>query len=68
MSTVTPYPQAPARQQWDAWREGHPPVPREHGGPPWGLVVAGLAVVGLGLLAWNYLGPDLRRYLKIRSM
>jgi len=27
-----------------------------------------LAVVGLGVLAWSYLGPDLKRYMKIRSM
>jgi hypothetical protein len=33
-----------------------------------GLPLAGLAAVGLGALAWYYLGPDLRRYLKIRSM
>jgi hypothetical protein len=33
-----------------------------------GLLLAGLAVVGLGALAWYYLGPDLRRYLKIRNM
>ncbi len=29
-----------------------------------GLVAAGV----LGALAWYYLGPDLRRYLKIRNM
>lgn len=37
-------------------------------GPPVGLIVAGVAVVGLGLLAWTYLGPDLKRYIKIHSM
>jgi hypothetical protein len=37
-------------------------------GPGTGLLIAGLAAAGLGLLAWNYLGPDLRRYLKIRNM
>ncbi len=31
-------------------------------------LVAGVVVVGLGYLAWTYVGPDLRRYLKIRSM
>ena len=42
------------------WRhDGHPPV---------GLLVAGVALVGLGLLAWSYLGPDLKRYAKIHSM
>jgi hypothetical protein len=30
--------------------------------------VAGLVVLGLGALAWYYLGPDVRRYLKIHSM
>jgi hypothetical protein len=32
------------------------------------LLIAGVVVVGLGCLAWAYLGPDLRRYLKIHSM
>jgi hypothetical protein len=32
------------------------------------LLLAGVAVVGLGLLTWHYLGPDLKRYLKIHSM
>jgi hypothetical protein len=36
--------------------------------PPWGLVITGLAVVGLGIVAWNYFGPDLRRYIKIKRM
>jgi hypothetical protein len=33
-----------------------------------GWLLAGVALVGLGVLAWYYLEPDLRRYLKIRSM
>ena len=33
-----------------------------------GWLVTGLVVVGLGALAWYYLGPDLRRYLKIERM
>jgi hypothetical protein len=33
-----------------------------------GLPLAGLAVVGLSALAWYYLGPELRRYLKLRNM
>jgi hypothetical protein len=32
------------------------------------LVVIGMVGAGLGLLAWHYLGPDIRRYLKIRDM
>jgi hypothetical protein len=31
-------------------------------------MVAGLGAVGLGALAWYYLGPDLRQYMKIRGM
>jgi hypothetical protein len=33
-----------------------------------GLLVTGLAVIGLGALAWYYLGPDLVRYMKIERM
>jgi hypothetical protein len=40
----------------------------EFSGPPMGLLIAGGAALGLGLMAWYYLGPDLRRYLKLRSM
>ena len=36
--------------------------------PTAGCLIAGVVAVGLGLLAWHYLGPDLRRYLKIHSM
>jgi hypothetical protein len=36
------------------------------GGTGW--LIAGLVAVGLGALAWYYLGPDLRRYLKIERM
>ena len=32
------------------------------------LLIAGVVVVGLGWLTWNYLGPDVKRYLKIHSM
>jgi hypothetical protein len=54
----------------EEWRGGLRPVarPQESGGPSWGLLVTGLVIAGLGLMAWRYLGPDLRRYLKIRSM
>jgi hypothetical protein len=41
---------------------------REHPGPRWGLFLTGVAILGLGFLAWNALGPDIRRYLKIRNM
>ena len=33
-----------------------------------GLVIAGVVAVGVGLVAWHYLGADLRRYMKIQSM
>ncbi len=36
--------------------------------PSSGLLLGGLAVVAVGALAWYYLGPDLMRYMKIRSM
>jgi hypothetical protein len=32
------------------------------------LLIAGVVIVGMGWLAWTYLGPDTKRYLKIRSM
>jgi hypothetical protein len=32
------------------------------------LLIAGLVVVGLGVLTWVYMGPDLRRYMKMHSM
>ncbi len=33
-----------------------------------GVLLAGAVFVGLGLLAWTYLGSDLKRYMKIHSM
>lgn len=41
---------------------------RDRGGVGVGWLVAGVVVVGLGALAWTYLGPDLRRYMKLHSM
>jgi hypothetical protein len=32
------------------------------------LLLTGVVVVGAAALAWYYLGPDLIRYMKIRSM
>jgi hypothetical protein len=37
------------------------------GGVP-GWLITGLVVAGLGYFAWKFIGPDLRRYMKIRSM
>ena len=68
MSTVGPEKLRPAPQQGESWRAGYPAPARDSGGPRWGLLLTGLVVVGLGVMAWNYLGPDLRRYMKIRNM
>jgi hypothetical protein len=38
------------------------------GGGSAGLLIAGLVVVGLGALAFYTLGPDIKRYKKIRDM
>jgi hypothetical protein len=44
-------------------------VGRTHrGGGVSGWLLAGLALAGLGAAAWYYLGPDLKRYMKIRNM
>lgn len=32
------------------------------------MLILGLAALGVGALAWAYLGPDLKRYAKIQSM
>jgi hypothetical protein len=43
--------------------------PRHDGGvSSSSLLVTGLVVAGAAALAWYYLGPDLVRYMKIRSM
>ncbi len=59
-----------AQRQGEYWQPSYPRYgpPRDSGGSSVGLLVTGLAVIGLGILAWNYLGPDLRRYLKISNM
>jgi hypothetical protein len=45
---------------------GRSPVrTQEAAGPP---IAVGLIAAGLGLWAWSYLGPDLRRYIKMSSM
>jgi hypothetical protein len=69
MSAAGPDTMRSVQHHGEHWREEYlPPAPRRgRDGPPWGLVMTGLAV-GLGVLAWRYLGPDLRRYLKMRSM
>jgi hypothetical protein len=32
------------------------------------ILIAGAVAIGVGLLAWQYIGPDLRRYIKIHNM
>jgi hypothetical protein len=41
---------------------------RGSGVPAGALLLVGLGAIGLGFLAWHYLGPDLVRYMKIRNM
>jgi hypothetical protein len=41
---------------------------RNGGGVSGTLLLTGLAVVGLGVLAWYYLAPEVKRYLKIQNM
>lgn len=43
---------------------------RDHGfaGLPVNWMIAGLVVLGLGVLAWRHFGPDVIRYMKIRDM
>jgi hypothetical protein len=70
MSTVATEKLQSAQFQQDGWRTAYqPPIQvRTSGGLPWGLLIGGLVVVGLGYMAWNTLGPDLRRYLKMERM
>jgi hypothetical protein len=37
-------------------------------GPHPGWMITGLVVLGLGVAGWYYLGPDVRRYIKILNM
>jgi hypothetical protein len=53
----------------DDWRERTGLARRtERGGLSPAVLIAGAAVIGLGYLAWTYLGPDLKRYMKIHNM
>jgi hypothetical protein len=33
-----------------------------------GWIMAGIVALGLGLAAWHFLGPDVRRYIKMHNM
>jgi hypothetical protein len=45
-----------------------PPEARNASGAGWPLFLTGLAVVGLGLVVWSYVGQDIRRYIRITNM
>jgi hypothetical protein len=70
MSSVVPDNLRGSQRQAEDWRSGYPhPAPRRDGGGlPRGLLLTGLVVAGLGLMAWHYIGPDIRRYIKISNM
>ena len=55
-----PYPEEERRGRYGVAERGYGP-------PPAALLLVGLGAIGLGFLAWYYLGPDLVRYLKIRN-
>jgi hypothetical protein len=46
----------------------HAPSSSHSAGLSTAALLSGLVIVGLGALAWYYLEPDLRRYMKIKSM
>jgi hypothetical protein len=70
MSSVERESLSSVQRPGEDWRAAYPTRgrSRDYGGPPWRLLMTGLIVVGLGVMAWSYLGPDLRRYLKISNM
>lgn len=58
-----------ARLAGDDWREHVPDLHFDRrDGPSTRWLVAGVVAVGLGFVAWHYLGPELRRYIKIHRM
>jgi hypothetical protein len=58
-----------SRAREDDWRGRYDPARREGGGLSLPLLVGGLVAAGvIGFLVWDYIGPDLRRYMKIRDM
>lgn len=70
MSSVGPYGSRPMPYSGEEWRggESRPARRQDESNIPWGLIVTGLVAVGLGVMAWQYIGPDVRRYMKMRSM
>ncbi len=63
----TDYPDRGARRAGEG-RRGYDVREWDTGGRFPGWLVAGLALAGLGALAFYYFGPDLRRYLKMERM
>jgi hypothetical protein len=51
----------------DEWRHPFSPRPVRRD-PSTRILIAGAVAIGVGLLTWHYLGPDLKRYLKIYNM
>jgi hypothetical protein len=69
MSRLTSEQQELLSRPRERWDEDYELAERERSrGGVSGWLIAGLALAGLGALAWYYLGPDLRRYMKIRNM
>jgi hypothetical protein len=65
---ISEYEAPPAGRSEEEARGRYGLMERDRGGLSPGLLLAGAAAVGLGVLAWYYLGPDLVRYMKIRNM
>jgi hypothetical protein len=68
MSRLSEYSEAVYRPREEDYRGRRDLEERYPRGGLSGWMVAGLVLAGAGALAWYYLGPDVRRYLKIRSM
>jgi hypothetical protein len=68
MSRLSEYSEAVSRPREEDYRGRHEIEERYPRGGLSGWMVTGLVLAGVGALAWYYLGPDLRRYLKIRNM
>jgi hypothetical protein len=70
MSTAGPESLGQNRLSTEDWRERYQPAGQmmTQAGPGLGLLLGGLALIGLGALAWAYLGPDIRRYIKMSQM
>jgi hypothetical protein len=50
------------------WERSFLPRRHEHEGPPTGWIIAGLAVLCLGVVVWSYVGRDVQRYIRMRNM